>query len=196
MKVPPENKNRPGQKSADGMGLAASGFFSVPKIRHQAKTSNFAPVWRSKSFANGLPPTVNRQPSTIRNMNVPAELKYTTDHEWLRIEGGNTAYVGITDFAQSELGDLVYIEVETVGQVVDAHEVFGTVEAVKTTSDLFMPVNAKVLEFNPELDDSKQGASLINSDPYGAGWIVKIEIQDPSELAGLLDADGYKAHIG
>ncbi len=129
-------------------------------------------------------------------MNVPAELKYTTDHEWLRIEGGNTAYVGITDFAQSELGDLVYIEVETVGQVVDAHEVFGTVEAVKTTSDLFMPVNAKVLEFNPELDDSKQGASLINSDPYGAGWIVKIEIQDPSELAGLLDADGYKAHIG
>lgn len=128
-------------------------------------------------------------------MNVPAELKYTKDHEWLRLEGGNTAYVGITDFAQHELGELVYIEVETVGQTVGAHEVFGTVEAVKTTSDLFMPVSAKVLEFNPELDDARQGAALINSDPYGAGWIIKIEIQDPSELDGILSAAAYQEII-
>lgn len=129
-------------------------------------------------------------------MNFPANCKYTEDHEWVRVESGNIAYVGITDFAQGELGELVYIEVETVGQTVAAHSVFGTVEAVKTTSDLFMPVTAKVLEFNPGLDDSKGGnPALINEDPYGEGWIVKIEIANPADLDGLMDAAAYQAHI-
>ncbi len=129
-------------------------------------------------------------------MNIPDNCKYTEDHEWVRVENGNVAYVGITDFAQGELGELVYIEVETVGKTVNAHAVFGTVEAVKTTSDLFMPVTGKVVEFNPALDDSKGGnPALINDDPYGAGWIVKIEIADPAELSGLMDASAYRAHI-
>ncbi|MCK6694431.1 MAG: glycine cleavage system protein GcvH [Thermoanaerobaculia bacterium] len=129
-------------------------------------------------------------------MTFPADCKYTADHEWVRVENGNIAYVGITDFAQSELGELVYIEVETVGQTVNAHAVFGTVEAVKTTSDLFMPVTAKVLEFNPALDDSKNGnPALINEDPYGKGWIVKIEIANPADLNGLMDAAAYQSHV-
>ena len=104
--------------------------------------------------------------------------------------------MGITDFAQHELGELVYIEVETVGQTVNAHAIFGTVEAVKTTSDLFMPVSGKVLEFNPGLDDSKGGnPALINEDPYGEGWIVKIEIANPAELEKLMDASAYQAHV-
>ncbi|MEN9414737.1 MAG: hypothetical protein RL013_2137 [Bacteroidota bacterium] len=127
-------------------------------------------------------------------MNVPANCKYSEDHEWIRIESGNVAYVGITDYAQGELGELVYIEVETVGETINAGGVFGTVEAVKTTSDLFMPVNAKVLEFNDKVSDSGD-PSLVNSDPYGDGWLVKVEISDPSELGKLMDADQYKAHI-
>ncbi len=129
-------------------------------------------------------------------MTFPADCKYTEDHEWVRVESGNIAYVGITDFAQGELGELVYIEVETVGKTVGANAVFGTVEAVKTTSDLFMPVTAKVLEFNPGLDDAKGGnPALINEDPYGEGWIVKIELTNPADLDALMDAAAYQAHI-
>ncbi|MBU6342400.1 MAG: glycine cleavage system protein GcvH [Bacteroidetes bacterium] len=126
-------------------------------------------------------------------MNFPADCKYTEDHEWVRLIEGNTAYVGITDFAQSELGELVYLEVETVGKTVDQHAIFGTAEAVKTTSDLFMPVTGKVLEFNTALTDDP---SLINSDAYGAGWIIKIEVANPADLDGLLDAAAYQAHVG
>ncbi|MBK7939084.1 MAG: glycine cleavage system protein GcvH [Lewinellaceae bacterium] len=130
-------------------------------------------------------------------MTFPSNCKYTEDHEWIRLETGNVAYVGITDFAQGELGELVYIEVETVGRTVDANAIFGTVEAVKTTSDLFMPLTAKVLEFNPELDDSKGGnPGLINEDPYGKGWIVKVEIANPADLEGLMSDVQYKAHVG
>ncbi len=130
-------------------------------------------------------------------MTFPSNCKYTEDHEWIRLESGNIAYVGITDFAQGELGELVYIEVETVGKTVDANAIFGTVEAVKTTSDLFMPVKAKVLEFNAGLDDSKGGnPGLINEDAYGGGWIVKVEVVNPADLAALMSADEYQAHIG
>lgn len=127
-------------------------------------------------------------------MSFPANCKYTEDHEWIRVESGNTAYVGITDYAQGELGELVYIEVETVGKTVDAHQIFGTVEAVKTTSDLFMPVKSKVLEFNAKVSDAGD-PSLVNSDPYGEGWIIKIEIANMADLDGLMDAAAYKAHV-
>lgn len=126
-------------------------------------------------------------------MNVPAELKYTKDHEWIRIDG-KIATVGITDFAQSELGELVYIEVETVGETVNEGDVFGTVEAVKTTSDLFMPVTGKIVEFNDELSEKGgDNPTLLNEDPYGRGWIVKIEIADGADLSHLLDAAAYEA---
>lgn len=126
-------------------------------------------------------------------MEFPENLKYTEDHEWVRLEDDNIAYVGITDFAQSELGELVYIEVESVGETLDQGDEFGTVEAVKTTSELYMPVSGKVLEFNPKLDDSEgDDPTLVNSDPYGEGWIVKLEISDPGELEGLLDAATYQ----
>lgn len=125
-------------------------------------------------------------------MNIPAELKYTKDHEWIRIEG-DIATVGITDFAQSELGDIVYVEIETVGETVDREEVFGTVEAVKTVSDLFMPVTGEVMEFNSELEGQPE---LVNKDPYGAGWMVKVKIADAAQVADLLTADAYKALIG
>lgn len=128
-------------------------------------------------------------------MTFPSNCKYTEDHEWIRVESGNVAYVGITDFAQGELGELVYIEVETVGQTVSANGIFGTVEAVKTTSDLFMPVTAKVLEFNGKVSDSGD-PSLVNSDPYGDGWIVKVEVANMADLDALMSADAYKAHIG
>jgi len=132
----------------------------------------------------------------ITNMLFPAELKYTKDHEWIRLEGDNIAYVGITDFAQHELGDLVYIEVGTVGDVVEAHNIFGTVEAVKTTSDLFMPVTGKVLEFNPALNDDNGGnPSLINDDAY-QHWIVKVEISNPDDVAALMGAEAYQALVG
>ncbi|ATP57904.1 glycine cleavage system protein H [Pedobacter ginsengisoli] len=125
-------------------------------------------------------------------MNFPSELKYTKDHEWLRIEG-NEAYIGITDFAQRELGDIVYIDINTVGDEVSKDEVFGTVEAVKTVSDLFMPVTATVTETNAALNDNPE---LVNSDPYGQGWMVKVSVSDLSEVDGLLTADAYKALVG
>lgn len=125
-------------------------------------------------------------------MNIPANLRYTKDHEWVKIEGNN-ATVGITDFAQGELGDIVYIDISTVGQTVAQHEVFGSVEAVKTVSDLFMPLSGKVLEVNPMLDASPE---KVNEDPYNEGWMVKIEISDVLEADGLLTADQYKELIG
>jgi glycine cleavage system H protein len=125
-------------------------------------------------------------------MNIPAELKYTKDHEWIRIDG-DVATVGITDFAQGELGDIVYVEIETVGETVEKEAVFGTVEAVKTVSDLFMPLTGEVLELNSSLEGQPE---LVNKDPYGDGWMVKMKIADPGQLASLLDADAYKALIG
>ncbi|HKK78537.1 MAG TPA: glycine cleavage system protein GcvH [Phaeodactylibacter sp.] len=126
-------------------------------------------------------------------MNIPDNLKYTEEHEWIRIEDGNIAYVGITDFAQGELDELVYIEVETVGETLDQGEVFGTVEAVKTTSELYMPVSGKIVEFNAQLDESEgDNPTLVNEDPYGEGWIVKIEMNKADEVGELLDAEGYE----
>ena len=128
-------------------------------------------------------------------MNFPAELKYTEEHEWIRIQG-DEAYIGITDFAQGELGDIVYVEVETVGDTVKAGDIFGTIEAVKTTSDLFMPVTGTVLEVNTKItSDGDDSPELVNTDPYGDGWIVKIKITDLAQLAGLMDADTYKTKV-
>ena len=125
-------------------------------------------------------------------MNLPSELKYTKDHEWIRVEG-DVATIGITDFAQSELGDIVYIEIETVGETVEKDEVFGTVEAVKTVSDLFMPVTGEVLELNSKLEGAPE---LVNKDPYNEGWMVKVKIADSSQLSHLLSADTYSSLIG
>jgi len=125
-------------------------------------------------------------------MNFPSEVKYTKDHEWVRVEG-NDAYVGITDFAQRELGDIVYIDINTVGEEVAKDDVFGTVEAVKTVSDLFMPVTGTILEVNAALNDSPE---LVNSDPYGEGWMVKVTLADAVAVEELLDADAYKALVG
>ena len=122
-------------------------------------------------------------------MNVPANLLYTKDHEWLRVEG-NTGYIGVTDFAQGELGDIVFIEIETVGETLSKEEVFGTIEAVKTVSDMFMPVSGEILELNPALEESPD---VVNKDPYGKGWMVKIKITDPSQTASLLTPEQYKA---
>ena len=124
-------------------------------------------------------------------MNFPQNLKYTNEHEWIRVEG-EEAVVGITDYAQSQLGDIVFVECETVGDALEAGETFGTVEAVKTVSDLYLPVAGEVLEFNEELEGEPE---LVNKDPYGRGWIVKIKISDETELDGLLNADAYKAII-
>ena len=121
-------------------------------------------------------------------MSFPNDVKYTKDHEWLRIEG-NEAYVGITHFAQSELGDIVFIDVDTEGESLEKEEVFGSVEAVKTVSDLFMPVNGEVLEFNENLEDNPE---LIISDPYGEGWIIRVSVSNPDELEELLNSDDYK----
>lgn len=125
-------------------------------------------------------------------MNFPENLKYTKDHEWVLIEG-NTATVGITDFAQSELGDIVYVEVETVDETLDKEEVFGTVEAVKTVSDLFLPLSGTIESFNEDLD---QNPELVNSDPYGAGWMIKMSIDNLDEIEELLDVDAYKSLVG
>ncbi len=125
-------------------------------------------------------------------MNIPSELKYTKDHEWIKIDGEELT-VGITDFAQSELGDIVYVEVETVDETLDVEEVFGTVEAVKTVSDLFIPVSGVITAFNELLEDEPE---KVNSDPYGEGWMVKIKASDVSEFDNLLSADDYKALIG
>lgn len=124
-------------------------------------------------------------------MNIPADLKYTQDHEWVRVEG-DVAVVGITDFAQGELGDIVFVEIETEGEELDKGETFGTVEAVKTVSDLFMPVGGEVTEFNEALADDPE---LVNKDPYGDGWMIKIKVADSSELDELMDADAYKAML-
>ena len=124
-------------------------------------------------------------------MNIPAELKYTKDHEWVRLEG-TIATIGITDFAQSELGDIVYVEVETLDESLGQDEVFGTVEAVKTVSDLFLPMTGKIIELNDALD---QEPELVNSDPYGSGWMIKVEVSDASEFDELLDADSYRALV-
>ncbi len=129
-------------------------------------------------------------------MNFPEDLKYSKEHEWVKIDS-DIVTIGITDFAQSELGDLVYIEVDTVGETIEKDEVFGTAEAVKTTSDLFMPVGGEVLEFNSELDENEgDNPSLINESPYGDGWIVKIKMSNPSELDDLMDADAYRELVG
>lgn len=129
-------------------------------------------------------------------MNVPSELKYSKEHEWVRLDG-NIATIGITDFAQSELGDLVYIDIDTVGQVVKKDDVFGTVEAVKTTSDLFMPITARVIEVNQAiLESGDDNPGLINTDAYGEGWIIRAEIQDEAEFAQMLDASAYLELIG
>ena len=125
-------------------------------------------------------------------MNVPANLKYTKDHEWVSVDG-DIATIGITDFAQGELGDIVYVEIETEGETLDQEEVFGSVEAVKTVSDLFMPVSGEIIEFNAELEGNPE---LVNSDPYGKGWMIKVKLSNPSEFDALIDADGYTALIG
>ncbi len=124
-------------------------------------------------------------------MNIPDNLKYTKDHEWLKIDG-DEALIGITDYAQNELGDIVFIEVETVGEDLDKEETFGTIEAVKTVSDMFMPISGKVVEFNETLEASPE---TVNSDPYGEGWIVKVKISNTDELGDLLDAKAYKELI-
>jgi len=124
-------------------------------------------------------------------MNTPENLKYTKDHEWVKIEG-DTATVGITDFAQSELGDIVYVEVETLDEELAQEEVFGTVEAVKTVSDLFMPLSGKVIEFNESLEDEPE---LVNENPYDNGWIIKIKLSNPEEVDNLLSSDDYTAHV-
>ncbi|MFT6872181.1 MAG: glycine cleavage system H protein [Roseivirga sp.] len=125
-------------------------------------------------------------------MNIPAELKYTEDHEWIKVEG-DVATVGITDFAQGELGDIVYVEIETEGDTIDATEVFGTVEAVKTVSDLFMPLSGEIIEVNENLEDSPE---KVNDSPYEDGWMIKIKMSDMSQVDGLMSADTYQSHIG
>jgi len=125
-------------------------------------------------------------------MNIPSNLKYSKDHEWIKVDG-DTITVGITDFAQSELGDIVYVEVETVDETLEAEEVFGTVEAVKTVSDLFLPVSGEIIEFNEALEDEPE---KVNSDPYGEGWMIKVKCSDISQLDDLLSADDYKNLIG
>ena len=122
-------------------------------------------------------------------MNVPADLLYSKDHEWIRIEG-ETGFVGITDFAQGELGDVVFIEIETLGETLGKDEVFGTIEAVKTVSDMFMPVGGEILEVNPALEESPD---IVNKDPYGNGWMIKIRLTDPSEAQKLMKPEDYKA---
>ncbi|WP_435253824.1 glycine cleavage system protein GcvH [Tenacibaculum sp. A30] len=124
-------------------------------------------------------------------MNIPSELKYTKDHEWVKVEDG-VATIGITDFAQGELGDIVYVDVDTLDEELEAEEVFGSVEAVKTVSDLFMPLSGEVVEFNEALEDEPE---LINSDPYGAGWMVKVKLSDDSQVADLLSAEQYQELI-
>lgn len=125
-------------------------------------------------------------------MNFPDNLKYTKDHEWVLVEG-NTATIGVTDFAQSELGDIVFVDISSQGDTLGAHEIFGTVEAVKTVSDLYMPISGEVTEVNGDLDGSPES---VNSDPYGAGWMVKVNMSNPSELDGLMSAADYRAMIG
>mgnify|MGYP001326720553 FL=1 len=125
-------------------------------------------------------------------MNIPDNLKYTKEHEWVRLEG-DVAVVGITDFAQGELGDIVFVEVDTVDETLDADEVFGTIEAVKTVSDLFLPVAGEIVEFNEAVEDDP---ALVNNDPYGEGWLIKVKVSNPADVDGLLDGEAYKDVIG
>jgi len=125
-------------------------------------------------------------------MNTPAELKYSIDHEWIKVEG-EIATIGITDYAQKELGDIVFVDVTCEGETLSAGDTFGTIEAVKTVSDMMLPISGEVTEFNSDLESD---AAAINSDPYGKGWIIKVKMSDPSELSALMDAEAYKAHIG
>lgn len=125
-------------------------------------------------------------------MNIPAELRYSKDHEWVRVEG-DTAVVGITDFAQSQLGDIVFVDVTTEGETLSQHDIFGSIEAVKTVSDAFLPVGGEIIEFNQGLNDAPES---VNKDPYGEGWMVKVKMADPSQLDSLLDAAAYRAMIG
>lgn len=126
-------------------------------------------------------------------MNIPADLKYTKDHEWVRVEADDTVVVGITDFAQGELGDIVFVEIETEGETLEREETFGSVEAVKTVSDLFMPVSGEIIAFNEEIESSPE---TVNSDPYGKGWMVKIKLSDSSQLDELLSAEAYQDLVG
>ena len=126
-------------------------------------------------------------------MNFPADLRYTNEHEWIKLIDDSTALVGITDFAQSELGDIVFVEIETEGETIESNGIFGTIEAVKTVSDLFLPVEGTVLEVNPALADSPE---LVNTDPYGEGWLIKLTVADPSSLDSLMDVDAYQSYIG
>ena len=125
-------------------------------------------------------------------MNIPSDIRYSKDHEWIKVDG-DAAYIGITDFAQSQLGDIVFVDVPTVGETLDAGDVFGSVEAVKTVSDLLLPIGGEVVEFNESLNDAPDA---VNKDPYGGGWIIKMRMNDRSQLDTLLDAEGYKAMIG
>ena len=125
-------------------------------------------------------------------MNIPTDLRYTADHEWIKLDG-DIATVGVTDYAQGELGDIVFVEVETEGEELDAEEVFGTIEAVKTVSDLFLPVSGEILEFNSALEDDP---SLINNDPFGDGWIIKVKVSDTAEFDALMDSEAYAATLG
>jgi glycine cleavage system H protein len=125
-------------------------------------------------------------------MNVPANLKYTEDHEWIRVEG-NEAFIGVTEYAQQQLGDIVFVEIETIGETLSAGDTFGTIEAVKTVSDLFMPLGGELLELNPKLESAPE---LVNKDPYGEGWMIRIKLSDAGEVANLLSADAYKETIG
>lgn len=125
-------------------------------------------------------------------MNFPSQLRYTKDHEWVLLEG-DTAKIGITDFAQRELGDIVFVDINTIGKSLQGEEIFGTVEAVKTVSDLFLPVSGTVLEINPQLESNPE---LVNSDPYGEGWMVKVQVSNPADVEALLTADAYKALVG
>ena len=125
-------------------------------------------------------------------MNIPAELRYSKDHEWIRLEG-ETAYVGITDFAQHELGDIVFVDIDTVDETLEAEETFGTIEAVKTSSELLLPVAGTVIEFNEALADAPE---TVNNDPYGEGWIIKVQVANPADIDGLLTAEAYKELIG
>lgn len=126
-------------------------------------------------------------------MSYPSNLKYTKEHEWVRLEEGNTAYVGITAFAAGELGDIVYVDIDTVGEALQANDVFGTVEAVKTVSDLFLPLNATVLEVNEALADNPE---LVNTDPYGQGWMIKVSLENSADMDGLMSAEAYKELVG
>lgn len=154
------------------------------------------PLPRLKVFFSIHTPNLYKSLRFVTNfssMNFPDNLRYTKDHEWVRVENGNVAVIGITDFAQGELGDIVYVDINTVGESLKKEEIFGTVEAVKTVSDLFMPLSGKVLEVNPGLDGAPE---KVNGDPYGDGWMIKVEMSDPSEFDALMPAADYKASIG